>query len=69
MPRCASNVKGTRIAPQAAPSRSEVSNAVNTPFVERQNTGDRGRNARKVRKTSRFGKAWEAHAAMTDLTK
>ena len=61
-------ILGTMIALQAALSRSEVSNGVNTSFVERQNGADRGRNARKVRKTSRFSKDWEVHEAMTYLT-
>ena len=56
------------IALQAALSRSEVSSVVNTSFVERQNGADRGRNARKVRKTSRSSKDWQVHEAMTYLT-
>ena len=61
-------ILGTIIVLQAALSRSKVSSAVNTSFVERQNGADRGRNARKVRKTSRFSKDWEVHEAMTYLT-
>ena len=41
---------------------------VNTSFVERQNGTDRGRNARKTRKTYRFSKDWQVHEAMTYLT-
>jgi IS1 family transposase len=47
---------------------SATSCHVNTSFVERQNGADRGRNARKVRKTYRFSKDWEVHEAMTYLT-
>ena len=39
-----------------------------TSFVERQNGTDRGRNARKARKTYRFSKDWQVHEAMTYLT-
>jgi hypothetical protein len=45
-----------------------VSCRVNTSFLERQNGADRGRNARKIRKTYRFSKDWEVHEAMTYLT-
>ncbi len=45
-----------------------VSYVVNTSFVERQNGTDRGRNARKARKTYRFSKDWQVHEAMTYLT-
>ena len=47
---------------------SAVSHRVNTSFVERQNATDRGRNARKARKTYRFSKDWQVHEAMTYLT-
>jgi hypothetical protein len=47
---------------------SAVSHRVNTSFVERQNGTDRGRNARKVRRTYRFSKDWQVHEAMTYLT-
>jgi IS1 family transposase len=47
---------------------SPVSQRVNTSFIERQNATDRGRNARKVRKTYRFSKDWQVHEAMTYLT-
>lgn len=59
---------GTAEALTTALERSEVSNGVNTSFVERQNGADRGRNARKVRKSSRFSKDWRVHEAMTFLT-
>jgi IS1 family transposase len=45
-----------------------VSYVVNTSFIERQNGTDRGRNARKARKTYRFSKDWQVHEAMTYLT-
>ena len=48
--------------------RSAVSGRVGTSFPERQNGADRGRNARKARKTYRFGKDREVHEAMTYLT-
>jgi len=47
---------------------SAASHRVNTSFVERQNGTDRGRNARKTRKTYRFSKDWQVHEAMTYLT-
>jgi ornithine carbamoyltransferase len=47
---------------------SAASRRVNTSFVERQNATDRGRNARKTRKTYRFSKDWQVHEAMTHLT-
>ena len=47
---------------------SAASHRVNTSFVERQNATDRGRNARKARKTYRFSKDWQVHEAMTYLT-
>jgi IS1 family transposase len=53
---------------QEALSRSTASARVNTSFLERQNGADRGRNARKARKTYRFSKDWEVHEAMTYLT-
>jgi hypothetical protein len=48
--------------------QSMASHRVNTSFVERQNATDRGRNARKTRKTYRFSKDWQVHEAMTYLT-
>jgi hypothetical protein len=53
---------------EAAPGESAASHRVNTSFVERQNATDRGRNARKARKTYRFSKDWQVHEAMTYLT-
>ena len=61
-------VFGTPTTLAEALERSEVSTEVNTSFLERQNGADRGRNARKVRKTSRFSKVWQVHEAMTYLT-
>ena len=59
---------GTEATLAAALARSVVSTKVNTLFVERQNGADRGRNARKVRKASRFSKDLRVHEAMTYLT-
>ena len=42
-------------------TKSSVSNAVNTSFVERQNGTDRHLNARKARKTLAFSKDCEYH--------
>jgi hypothetical protein len=53
---------------EEALGESGVSHRVNTSFVERQNATDRGRNARKTRKTYRFSKDWQVHEAMTYLT-
>jgi hypothetical protein len=47
---------------------SAASHRVNISFVKRQNGTDRGRNARKGRKTYRFSKDWQVHEAMTYLT-
>ena len=59
---------GTVAAVTAALKRSQVSKAINTAFVERQNGTDRNRNARKVRKTYCFSKDWDVHQAMTYFT-
>jgi IS1 family transposase len=59
---------GTEDGLQNALEESAVSHRVNTSFLERQNGADRGRNARKARKTYRFSKDWEVHEAMTYLT-
>jgi hypothetical protein len=59
---------GTMAAVVAAPGMSRVSRAIDTSFVERQNGTDRHRNARKARKTYRFGKGWRHHEAVTYLT-
>jgi IS1 family transposase len=61
-------VFGTMAAVVAALGMSKVSRAINTSFVERQNGTDRGRNARKARKTYRFSKDWQVHEAVTYLT-
>ena len=41
---------------------------VSTVFIDRSHGTDRGRNSRKVRKTYRFSKDWEVHAAMSYFT-
>jgi IS1 family transposase len=61
-------VFGTMAAVIAALGMSEVSQAINTSFVERQNGTDRHRNARKARKTYRFSKDWRYHESVTYLT-
>jgi len=61
-------VFGTAEGLEEALGKSTVSRAVNTSFLERQNGTDRGRNARKGRKTYRFSKDWEVHEAVTYLT-
>ena len=61
-------VFGTIAAVVAALGMSRVSRAINTSFVERQHATDRGRNARKARKTYRFSKDWRVHEAMTYFT-
>jgi len=61
-------VFGTEAGLEAALGGSSVSRTVNTSFVERQHGTDRGRNARKARKTYRFSKDWRAHEAMTYYT-
>jgi hypothetical protein len=47
---------------------SVCSRTINTSFVERQHATDRGRNARKTRKTYKFSKDWRVHEAMTYFT-
>lgn len=46
----------------------EPEEPANTSYLERQNATDRHRNARKGRKTYRFSKDWDVHAAVTALT-
>jgi len=59
---------GTPASLEAALADSGVSVGVNTSFLERQDGADRGRNARKARKTYRFSKDWQVHEAMSYLT-
>jgi IS1 family transposase len=61
-------IYGTAAAVAAALARSSVSAEVNTAFVERHHGTDRNRNARKVRKTCCFSKAWEVHEAVSYFT-
>ncbi len=61
-------VFGTSEGLENALGESTVSHAVNTSFLERHNGTDRGRNARKTRKTYRFSKDWKVHEAVTYLT-
>jgi hypothetical protein len=53
---------------EGALDESDVSDLVNTSFVERPNATDRHKNARKARKTYRFSQDWQVHEAMTYLT-
>jgi len=48
---------------KAALKASSVSSKVNTSLVERHNATDRQRNARKSRRSYRFSKDWQVHAA------
>lgn len=61
-------VFGTERNVQAALEASAVSSHVNTSFLERHNGTDRHRNARKGRKTYRFSKDWDIHAAVGYFT-
>jgi hypothetical protein len=61
-------VVGTEPQVERALGASTVSHAINTSFVERQHATDRGRNARKARRTYRFSKEWRVHEAMTYFT-
>ena len=61
-------VAGTEPQLEAALAASSVSRTVNISFVERQHGTDRGRNARKTRRTYRFSKDWRVHEAMTYFT-
>jgi hypothetical protein len=59
---------GTPHGLAATSGQSTVSRAVNTSFVERRHATDRGRNARKARRTYRFSKDGKVHEAMTYFT-
>ena len=59
---------GTAALLAAALLASQVSDAVNVSFLERQHLTDRHHNARKRRKTYCFSKCWEAHEAATYFT-
>jgi IS1 family transposase len=61
-------VLGSQEAVDQALKTSVCSRTINTSFVERQHATDRGRNARKARKTYRFSKDWRVHEAMTYFT-
>jgi hypothetical protein len=61
-------VLGSQEAVDRALRASVCSRTINTSFVERQHATDRGRNARKARKTYRFSKDWRVHEAMTYYT-
>jgi hypothetical protein len=61
-------VLGSQEAVDRALQASACSRTINTSFVERQHATDRGRNARKPRKTYKFSKDWQVHEAMTYFT-
>jgi hypothetical protein len=61
-------VFGTPDGLRAVLARSTVSWHINASFLERRKGADRGRSARRARKTYRFSKDWEVHEAMTYLT-
>jgi hypothetical protein len=61
-------VLGSQEAVERALKASVCSRTINTSFVERQHATDRGRNARKSRRTYRFSKDWQVHEAMTYYT-
>jgi hypothetical protein len=61
-------VFGTLLSLAAALRWSAVSWCVQTGFVEREHGTDRGRNARKVRKTYRFSKDGGVPTALTYFT-
>ena len=61
-------VLGSQQAVDRALQASVCSRTINTSFVERQHATDRGRNARKTRKTYKFSKDWRVHEAMTYFT-
>src|SRR5512135_1585230 len=61
-------VLGSQEAVDQALKASACSRTINTSFVERQHATDRGRNARKARKTYKFSKDWRVHEAMTYFT-
>ena len=61
-------VLGSQERLDRALEQSTVSHTINTSFVERHHGTDRGRNARKARKTYKFSKDWRVHEAMTYYT-
>src|SRR5262249_44068471 len=61
-------IYGSKRELKQALARSKVSDRVTTVHIERHNGSDRGRNARKTRKTYRFSKDWDVHIAVTCFT-
>ena len=61
-------VLGSQQAVDSALQASVCSRTIDTSFVERQHATDRGRNARKARRTHEFSKDWRVHEAMTYFT-
>jgi hypothetical protein len=60
--------KGRVVAVETRPVFGAPAGEASTSYLERQHATDRHRNARKGRKTYRFSKDWEVHAAMTAYT-
>jgi IS1 family transposase len=61
-------IYGTEEELAQALAESKVSDRVTTVYVERHNGSDRGRNARKTRKSYCFSKDWDVHLAVTSFT-
>jgi hypothetical protein len=61
-------VLGDEAAVEGVLRASVCSRTINTSLVERRHATDRGRNARKSRRTYRFSKDWRVHEAMTYYT-
>jgi hypothetical protein len=61
-------VLGDEAAVEEVLKDSVCSRTINTSFVERRHATDRGRNARKSRRSYRFRKDWRVHEAMTYFT-
>jgi hypothetical protein len=60
---------GAPDGPEEAPGESTASRRVDTSFVERHDGTDLGRDAKRARKTDRFGKDRQVHGATTYLTR
>jgi hypothetical protein len=61
-------VPGGREAVERALEASACGREIDTSFVERRHATDRGRDARKSRRTYRFSKDWRVQEAMTYST-
>jgi hypothetical protein len=56
---------GRVVAVESRPVFGPLPDEVQTSYVERHNGTDRGRNARKARKTYRFSKEWTMHESVS----